>query len=107
MFWLIYIAVAAAIVFWDSYIGFGFEFPAIENGPNAVCAAAVWPIGLPIILIIVISNALESAKTKRLARTEQRQRIRLQVEKERNEEQRAIEEEIANLEREERATRRL
>lgn len=106
MFWLIYAAVAAGIILWDAYIGFGFEFPDIANGPNAVCAAAAWPIGLPIILIIVISNALDKAKTSRLARVNEKKRIRLRLEKERLEEQRAIEEEIANLDREERATRR-
>lgn len=74
---LIYIAITLAIPLWDAYIGFGFEFPEIEEGPNAVLAGLFWPIGLPIILIITFSIQLEKAKQNRLRQQEKKERIRI------------------------------
>jgi hypothetical protein len=90
MFWLfLYLIVAVAIPVWDAYIGFGFEFPDLEEGPNAVLTGIFWPIGLPIILLIFVSKVLSRAKANRFERQEKKEasrrvqeRIRIAQEKE-------------------------
>lgn len=99
MFWVLgYILVAVAIVLWDAYIGFGFEFPSIEDGPNAVVAGVFWPIGLPIILMIVFSNIVENAKERRIDRAREKRRIRVAAEREQKAILEQIEEEISHVE---------
>lgn len=101
LFWILgYLAVAAAIVLWDAYIGFGFEFPAIEDGPNAVCAGLFWPIGLPIILIICFSKSIATVKERRIEKAREVRRIRIAAEKERDKILEQIEEEIRHVEAE-------
>jgi len=105
LLWILgYLAVAAAVVLWDAYIGFGFEFPDIEDGPNAILAGIFWPIGLPIILMIVISNALSGAKERRLERQEiTKRRKRREAEQERKlriQEEQEYEETLAEVEKE-------
>ncbi len=80
-FILIYLAVALAVPLWDAFIGFGFEFPDIRDGPNAVLAGVFWPIGIPIILMICFSTFLERAKKSRLNRQAQREKVRIAQEK--------------------------
>jgi len=65
---LIYFAIAFLIPLWDAFIGFGFEFTTINKGPTATIVGLFWPIGLPIILLIIISNILNNAKNARLKR---------------------------------------
>lgn len=99
MLWVLgYLLVGLAIILWDAYIGFGFEFPDIEDGPNAVVAGALWPIGLPIILVIVLSMALEKAKDRRKERAREKRRIRIAAEEERKAILEQIEEEISHVE---------
>lgn len=101
LIWILgYLAVAAAIVLWDTYVGYGFEFPPIEDGPNAVVAGALWPIGLPIILLIVVSMTLEKAKKNRLDRSERKHRIRIAAETEEKAIIEQIEEEMQHVEAE-------
>ena len=98
MFWVIgYILIALAIPFWDAYIGFGFEFPDIEDGPNAVVAGIFWPLGLPIILLIMLSNLLMSAKSRRIEKAQEQKRIRIAAEKERDKILEQIEEEFNHV----------
>lgn len=99
--WILgYLAVAAAIVLWDAYKGFGFEFPDIEDGPNAVCAGLFWPIGLPIILVICFSKAIAGIKERRIEKAREVRRIRIAAEKEREQILDQIEKEIAHVETE-------
>jgi hypothetical protein len=101
LIWILgYITVAAAIILWDAYIGFGFEFPSVENGPNAAIAGLFWPIGLPIILLIAFGKAVESAKDRRVERAHEHRRIRIAAEKERDKILEQIEEEIRYVEAE-------
>jgi hypothetical protein len=101
LFWILgYVAVATAIILWDAYIGFGFEFPPIEDGPNAVCAGLFWPIGLPIILVIAFSKSIDSVKTRRLEKANEQRRIRIAAENERDKILEQIEKEIAHVEAE-------
>lgn len=99
MFWVLgYLMVALAVILWDAYIGFGFEFPDIEDGPNAVVAGVLWPIGLPIILIIVLSIVLEKAKKGRIERSREKRRVRIAAEKEQEAILEQIEEEMSRVE---------
>lgn len=108
LLWIIgYIAVATAIILWDAYIGFGFEFPSIEDGPNAAIAGLFWPIGLPVILMIAFGQAVSSAKERRMERIEakrqalvEQKRFRIAAEKERDKILEQIEKEIGNVEAE-------
>lgn len=101
LFWILsYLAVATAIVLWDAYIGFGFEFPDIEDGPNAVCAGLFWPIGLPIILIICFSKSIATIKKRRIEKAREVRRIRIAAEEEREKILEQIEEEIRHVETE-------
>lgn len=108
LIWILgYIAVAAGIILWDAYIGFGFEFPKIEDGPNAAIAGLLWPIGLPIILMIAFGQAVLSAKERRMERIEakrqvlaEQKRFRIAAEKERDKILEQIEEEIGHVEAE-------
>lgn len=101
LIWILgYLAVAAAIILWDAYIGFGFEFPSIEDGPNAAIAGLFWPIGLPVILAIAFGKAVSSAKERRLEKAIEIRRIRIAAEKERDKILEQIEEEIRHVETE-------
>lgn len=93
-----YAAVAVAIILWDAYIGFGFEFPNIEDGPNAICAGLLWPIGLPVILLIIFSMRLEKAKSHRLERAREKRRLRIEAEVEQKVMLDQIEKEITHVE---------
>jgi hypothetical protein len=102
-----YALVAAGIILWDAYIGFGFEFPSIEDGPNAAIAGLLWPIGLPIILAISFGLAISSVKERRMQKKEERKqllaeqkRFRIAAEKERDKILEQIEEEIGHVEAE-------
>lgn len=101
LFWILgYLAVATVIILWDAYVGFGFEFPAIEDGPNAAIAGLFWPIGLPIILAIAFGKAVSTAKERRLEKANEQRRIRIAAEKERDRIIEQIEEEIGHVEAE-------
>jgi hypothetical protein len=105
MFWLfLYLIVAVAIPVWDAYIGFGFEFPDLEEGPNAVFAGAFWPIGLPIILLVIASKGLSRAKANRFERQEKKEiarkaqeRVRIAQEKEVEAALQQVEEEMQDV----------
>jgi len=93
-----YVLVALAFIFWDAYIGFGFEFPDIEDGPNALLAGIFWPIGLPIVMVIICSQLLERAKDNRKERAREKQRLRIAAEKEQEAILKQIEEEMQHVE---------
>jgi len=82
MLFLIYIIGIFVFVAWDAYIGFGFEFPDLSNGPNEVLSAFFWPIALPICIVIAISIKFEAAKKHRLERKEERRKLRVATERE-------------------------
>lgn len=108
LFWILgYVVVATSIILWDAYIGFGFEFPSIEDGPNAAIAGLLWPIGLPVILAISFGLAISSVKERRMQKQEEKKqllaeqkRFRIAAEKERDKILEQIEEEIRHVEAE-------
>lgn len=61
---------------WDAFIGFGFEFPDIEDGPNAMVCFVLWPIGLPIVLLTSVSIICIKLKQRRLNRQEIKRQVR-------------------------------
>lgn len=101
LLWILgYFAVAAVIILWDAYIGFGFEFPDIDHGPNAAICAVFWPLALPIILMISFGKAVMSVKERRLEKAKEQRKIRIAAEKERDRILEQIEEEIGYVEAE-------
>ena len=95
-----YALVALGIILWDAYIGFGFEFPDWDHGPNVVVCAVCWPIALPIILLITFGKVVMSVKERRVEKAKEQRKIRIAAILERDRIIEQIEEEIGHVETE-------
>lgn len=90
MFWffiILYTVGVIAFPIWDAYIGTGVRWGeksangAGEN-PPAGCAALGWPILVPILILMHLSNQLDSVKEKRIKVEKERVRVQLLADKE-------------------------
>jgi len=104
IYFILYLIGLPLIPLWDAYIGFWFDFPEIEEGPNAVCAGILWPIALPILaligFVVSFSRFCDKVRDKRLAREEikdKQKRLRIAQEKKQAQD---IEEQIQQLDKE-------
>jgi hypothetical protein len=105
MFFLgIYILGIIIFNVWDAFIGFGFEFPDISEGPNAILCSVLWPISLPIIMLIVFGNAMSKIKEHRIERKEEKIRFRIAAEREREQILEQIEKEMSHVKAEDQNT---
>lgn len=89
-----YIAISFAFCWWDAAIGFAEDMDGYNAPPLWVCAL-FWPISIPILTMIAISNFFDATKQKRLNREEKQQKIRLAVQKEAEEIENQIDKELS------------
>lgn len=84
MFWLfviLYVLGFIAFPIWDAYIGTGVDWDGYRN-PPPVFAAFGWPIAVPILILIYLSNKLEGVKNTRIRVEQERVRVKLLADKE-------------------------
>lgn len=77
----IYLAGIVAMLLWDAYIGFGFDFDGI-NYPPLGLALMFWPLAFPVAFMIGFSEKLDGVKRKRIDNAKAQKRLRVAAEKE-------------------------
>lgn len=91
---------------WEAYVGFGFKFPRLEDGPNAAFASVFWPVSLPICMLVAFSVKMEQVKDRRLERESAKERIRIAAKEDEELLIKQIERELQHVETEDQNTTR-
>lgn len=60
-----YVLIALSIWIYDAVIGFGIELDGDRNPPLVLCMM-FWPIFVPILIFVILSNFLSKIKIKRI-----------------------------------------
>lgn len=71
-----YFLVGIAFMFYDSFVGFDFEFDGGSN-PPLILAALFWPITIPIVSLEVLSSWLDKHKQLRVKRCAKKAEARI------------------------------
>jgi hypothetical protein len=77
----VYLSGIVAMLLWDAYIGFGFDFDGNDYPPFGL-ALIFWPLAFPIAFFIGFAGKLEGVKRKRIDKAKAQKRLRIAAEKE-------------------------